>query len=145
MRWAPKDLIQRMIATGKDVINVPVFMDAFSDVPYDLNTWIESRYSMQLEAKMPDNFPTFEGYGAHPTYHTYLKRSLFKGRHLVPVDSVGGCILMVRADCHRQGLIFPTFTIHHGIETEGLAKMAKVMGFQPYALVDIFGIHGVWR
>ncbi|KAF2857706.1 glycosyltransferase family 62 protein [Piedraia hortae CBS 480.64] len=53
---------------------------------------------------------------------------------LVPLDSVGGTILYIRADLVRQGLTFPHFNIvgttwnntgWTGVETEGLCYMAR--------------------
>ena len=61
---------------------------------------------------------------------------------LVKVDGVGGCMLLVRAMCHRKGLIFPPFVFDNHIETEGLAKMAIHMGFQPYGFTQLNVVHG---
>ena len=44
------------------------------------------------------------------------------------VASVGGTALLVRADLHRSGLLFPTDSHRGYIETEGLAAMACDMG-----------------
>jgi len=69
----------------------------------------------------------------------------------VRLDSVGGTMLLVRADLHRDGLIFPAFrygvanaTVRRPhpiwaegeIETEGLAMMARDMGQQCWGLPD---------
>ena len=58
---------------------------------------------------------------------------------LVKLDSVGGTMLLIAADLHRDGLIFPPFRYRPSIpiklpndtwfiETEGLGLMAKDMG-----------------
>ncbi len=74
----------------------------------------------------------------------------------VRIDSVGGTMLLVRADLHRDGLIFPSF--RYGvespairsshpvwgkgeIETEGFAAMAHDMGQQCWGLPDLQIIH----
>lgn len=53
---------------------------------------------------------------------------------LLPLDSVGGTILYIRADLIRQGVIFPTFNVVGttwsqdgwiGVETEGICYMAS--------------------
>lgn len=74
----------------------------------------------------------------------------------VRIDSVGGTVLLVRADVHRDGLIFPPYRYglesaairsRHPvwgkgeIETEGLAAMARDMGLQCWGLPDLAVIH----
>jgi peptide chain release factor subunit 1 len=74
----------------------------------------------------------------------------------VRIDSVGGTVLLVRADVHRDGLIFPAFrygvesksirTRHPlwdkgEIETEGLAAMARDMGLQCWGIPDLQVVH----
>ena len=54
----------------------------------------------------------------------------------VPLDSVGGTVLWVDANLHRDGVIFPPFYLigsewdrngYDGIETEGICYIAKAM------------------
>ncbi|KAG6603123.1 Mannan polymerase complex subunit mnn9 [Phytophthora cinnamomi] len=61
----------------------------------------------------------------------------------VPLDSVGGTMLYVRADVHRQGVIFPAhYTIgsewgaegYDGIETEGFCYNAHFLGFRCWGM-----------
>lgn len=74
----------------------------------------------------------------------------------VRIDSVGGTVLLIRGDCHRDGLIFPPYpygvecpairTKHPvwgrgEIETEGLAMMARDMGLQCWGLPDLQVVH----
>jgi len=60
---------------------------------------------------------------------------------LVRLDGVGGCVLLVAAELHRSGLVFPPFVFDHHIETEGLAKMAARMGVTLYGLPSVNVIH----
>jgi hypothetical protein len=64
---------------------------------------------------------------------------------LVRLDAVGGTMLMIRADRHRDGLIFPAFPYGRPnprvrdprigeYETEGLGLMASDMGLQCWGL-----------
>ena len=72
------------------------------------------------------------------------------------LDAVGGTMLLVRADCHRDGLIFPPFPYgiesprarahhpvwgHGEIETEGLGIMAADMGIQCWGFPTIRIVH----
>jgi len=71
----------------------------------------------------------------------------------IPLDGVGGVSLLVRAEVHRKGIIlvprlrilarsltehsgvdFPIKPVDHQIETEGLAKLAKIAGYSVYGL-----------
>lgn len=70
-----------------------------------------------------------EGYS--PTGNVPMHKLKSQGE-IVPLDGVGGAMLLVRADVHREGLVFPTFPFRQRIETEGLAFMARDMN------------HGVW-
>jgi hypothetical protein len=77
-----------------------------------------------------------------------------RGEGIVRLESVGGTMLLVRADRHRDGLVFPPFFygarsrwvrdphplragIVGEIETEGLAIMAKDMGIECWGLPDL--------
>ena len=66
---------------------------------------------------------------------------------LARLDSVGGTMLLVRADRHRDGLVFPCFPYGIGnpkirlnnhwlgeIETEGMGIMADDMGIECWAM-----------
>lgn len=44
--------------------------------------------------------------------------------------------MLVKADLHREGLIFPSSLVDHEIETEGFARLARAIGYQPYGLPD---------
>ena len=69
---------------------------------------------------------------------------------LVALDSVGGTMLLVHADVHRDGLIFPPFPYglrnakirkrNHWmgeLETEGLGIMASDMGVQCWGMPNL--------
>jgi len=74
----------------------------------------------------------------------------------VRLDAVGGTVLLVKADLHRDGLIFPPFRygvasahvrdVHPvwgkgEVETEGFGIMARDMGSQCWGLPDIEVLH----
>jgi peptide chain release factor subunit 1 len=78
----------------------------------------------------------------------------------VRLDAVGGTMLLVRADLHRDGLIFPPFRygvespfirIPHPIwgrgevETEGFGILAKDMGLQCWGLPNLEILHARGR
>ncbi|CAH1801918.1 unnamed protein product [Owenia fusiformis] len=128
VREIPPNVMQYLIAAQKDVV-VPSCLYRKGDNSlddYDRNTWRETNESLAHLAAMSPNQLMVEGYAR--TRRRYLWSLRFEG-DVVPIDGVGGCVLMIRADCHRDGLTFPPFVYKHHIETEGLAKIAKEMGF----------------
>ena len=57
---------------------------------------------------------------------------------VVNLDGVGGTALLVKADVHRDGAMFPPFPFYHLIETEGFAKMAARLGWRSYGLPNYY-------
>ena len=55
--------------------------------------------------------------------------------------ALGGTALLVKADLHREGLVFPPYSHHGYIETEGLAMMARDMGYQCWGLPAVRVVH----
>lgn len=79
-----------------------------------------------------------EGYARTPT------RPLYKLRHvgdIVELGGVGGAMLLVHADLHRDGLVFPPFPYRQRIETEGLAAMARDMGHRAWGMPHVEVLH----
>jgi len=56
----------------------------------------------------------------------------------VELDGVGGTALLVKAEVHRDGAMFPPFAFYHLIETEGFAKMASRLGWKSWGLPNYF-------
>ena len=78
------------------------------------------------------------------------------GPDLVRLDTVGGTVLLVRADVHRDGLIFPCFPygaanpavrrpgpfgLGGELETEGFGIMARDMGYQCWGMPNLEVLH----
>ena len=119
----PPDIIQRLLATGKDIVQPNCVLD-YGGRSFDTNAWRD-----------------------HGTLHLDDLRT--EG-DVVPLDSVGGTMLLVRADVHRDGLLFPAFpygvqnprirtdNLWVGeIETEGLGIMANDLGVQCWGLPNL--------
>jgi hypothetical protein len=122
----PEDIVERLLAYNRDIVH-PNCVVTFGGPSFDQNAWSDGG-------------------------RTHL--SDMRGRGIVRLDSVGGTMLLVRADRHRDGLVFPPF--YYGarsrwvrdphplrgtrlgeIETEGLAIMAKDMGVECWGLPDL--------
>lgn len=127
IRFQP-DLIQQLLATGREIIQ-PHCVTRPGGPTFDRNGW---------------------------THHGTRWLENYRGQSLVRLDAVGGTVLLVKADHHRDGLIFPAFRygvsnesvrpIHScwergEIETEGLGIMASDMGIQCWGMPDLEVIH----
>lgn len=125
----PADLIERLLSYELDILH-PDCVQEPGGKSFDLNAWTDDG-----KRHMHD----LRGAGGP-----------------VRLDSVGGTVLLIRADLHRDGLVFPPFpygkespairTEHPvwgkgEIETEGLAAMARDMGAQCWGLPDLEVVH----
>ncbi|KJK77720.1 hypothetical protein H634G_07459 [Metarhizium anisopliae BRIP 53293] len=141
---SPASLIQDLAQHNKDVIVPNCFQRYYNDDkkkmderPYDYNSWQDSDIAMQMASKMGPDDILLEGYPEMATYRTLMAHLATDGGDqslAIPLDGVGGTALLVKADVHRDGAMFPPFSFYHLIETEGFAKMAKRLGWQPYGL-----------
>ena len=118
----PADIVERLLAASRDIVQPHCVLQE-GGATFDLNAWSEKG------TRHMHDFRDAEG--------------------PVRLDSVGGTMLLVRADLHRDGLIFPAFRygmespwirpVHPvwgrgEVETEGLGVMAKDMGVQCWGL-----------
>jgi hypothetical protein len=127
----PPDILERLIAYGRDILH-PHCVTAPGGETFDLNAWSRDG-----------------------RVHMGAQRG---GEELVRLDAVGGTMLLVRADRHRDGLVFPSFFYGRAseairskhpffgyaageIETEGLGIMARDMGLQCWGLPNLEIIH----
>ncbi len=137
----PRDILRRLLAAGKEIIT-PNCVQHYGGKSFDLNAW----------------------YGRG-------KQHLHDLRHkgdVTPLHAVGGTMLLIRADLHREGLIFPPFLygkrsrlirrfnwlvprrtlwqwrarpFQGEIETEGLGIMAHDMGYTCWGMPNLEILH----
>lgn len=113
----PEDVIERLLAVGRSIVHPHCVLDP-GGPSFDRNAWRD-----QGRLHLDD---------------------LRSEGELVRLDAVGGSMLLVRADIHRDGLVFPPFPYGAGnprtregkgeIETEGLGILAHDMGHIPWGL-----------
>ncbi|KAL9577710.1 MAG: hypothetical protein Q9212_006190 [Teloschistes hypoglaucus] len=149
---SPPSLIQDLTSHDKPVI-VPNCFQRFKndkgqwDIrPYDYNSWQDSQQAAELAAKMAPDDILMEGYADIATYRTLMARTadLSETRNqkeIVQLDGVGGTALLVKAEVHRDGAMFPPFAFYHLMETEGFAKMARRLGWSCWGLPNYFVYH----
>ena len=126
----PTDVVTQMLATDKSIVH-PNCVVAPGGRTFDGNAWRDG--------------------GA-------VRMDRLRGQGLVRLESVGGTMLLIRADIHRDGLVFPAYPYGVGspqarsrnavtgrlggeLETEGLALMAKDMGHEVWGMPDLEIIH----
>ncbi|KAF8468999.1 Anp1-domain-containing protein [Kalaharituber pfeilii] len=145
----PPTLIQDLASHDKALI-VPNCYQRYKEKgvskirPYDYNSWHDSKEALKLAETMGKDEILLEGYHEMATYR-YLMTAEYdpKGdKHAeTPLDGVGGTALLVKAEVHRDGAMFPPFPFYHLIESEGFAKMARRLGYQPYGLPNYLIYH----
>lgn len=147
---SPPTLIQDLAKHDKDIIVANCYQryvdkkKGASIRPYDYNSWQDSDKALEIAQQMGEDDIIVEGYAEIATYRALMAYMYdpTKDLHLeVPLDGVGGTALMVKADVHRDGAMFPPFAFYHLIETEGFAKMAKRLGYQPWGLPNYLVYH----
>ena len=137
--YVPHDIIQHLMYDNKDVI-VPSCMwkDGNKYETYDRNTWQETDKSLEFLRNLSSTTLMLEGYSKSLRLYLY---DITNQGFVVKLDGVGGCILMAKAQCFREGLNFPETIYDNHIETEGLAKMALRMKFGVYGLPFVKVVH----
>lgn len=110
--------------------------------PYDYNSWVDSDTAQAMAAEIDEDEILLEGYNEMATYRTLMAHlanaQTPDPERIMELDGVGGTALMVKADVHRDGAMFPAFPFYHLVETEGFAKMAKRLGYSVFGLPDYF-------
>jgi hypothetical protein len=128
----PADIIETLISYRRDILQ-PHCVKQHGGQTFDRNAWRD--------------------------HGTLVMHDLRTEGDIVPIDTVGGTMLLVRADCHRDGLIFPPFLYgkrnskvrrrddismpdeEGEIETEGLGILASDMNLQCWCLPHLEIIH----
>lgn len=147
----PADILQEMTAHDKPVLSANVYQRYYNEEakkndirPYDYNNWVESEEGLKIASRLKDDEIIVEGYAEMATYRPlmahYYDPKADKNTEMA-LDGVGGGALLVKADVHRDGAMFPSFPFYHLIETEGFAKMAKRLGYEVFGLPNYLVYH----
>ncbi len=132
----PDDVIQQMLATRKEVVT-PNCLSLKTKETFDLNT-----FKLKPGAELLDwSIYTIDGIVQPPIGFGRLYLSDMRQHSIVELDGVGGTMLLVKADLHREGLIFPPVSYRGYIETEGLAFLARDMGYHCWGMPNLEVFH----
>jgi hypothetical protein len=129
----PADVIQRLLAEERDIV-VPHCVFAPGARTFDLNTFVRDSQSLKGSSWEGPLEQPLRGVG-----RKYLES--MRDQERVEVDGVGGTMLLVRADLHREGLIFPVTPYRRHIETEGLSIVARDLDIRSWAIPGLEVVH----
>ena len=131
----PHDALDQLLATGKSIV-VPHCVRFPAGPTFDLNTFKFKPGAQPQEWRhlIDGNIQTPRGQG-----RLYLDD--LRGQGLVEIDGVGGTMLLVKAEVHAQGILFPHYSYRGYLETEGFAMLAKDRGLTAWGLPDLEIIH----
>jgi len=134
----PDDVIEQLLDAQKDIV-VPHCVTE-NGKTFDLNT-----FKLKPGAEKWDWSPyILDGILQPPVGYGRLYLSELRDHERIQVDAVGGTMLLIPANLHREGLIFPPYSYKHFIETEGLAVMAKDMGYSCWGLPNLEIVHPLY-
>jgi mannan polymerase complexes MNN9 subunit len=140
----PPTLIQDLAAYDVPIIAPNCFQRYYNEDEkkndirgYDFNNWIDSPTAREMAAKMGKDDILLEGYAEMATYRSLMSKMYDPQGDpgtKTKLDGVGGAALLVKAEVHRDGAMFPPFAFYHLIETEGFAKMASRLNWASWGL-----------
>jgi len=134
----PDDVIEQLLDAQKEIV-VPHCVTENSKT-FDLNT-----FKLKPGVEKWDWSPyILDGILQPPVGHGRLYLGELRHHERIQVDGVGGTMLLIPANLHREGLIFPPYSHKHFIETEGLAVMAKDMGYSCWGLPNLEIVHPLY-
>lgn len=157
---APESVIGDLIRANADVVTPNTWAKANKRDGADYRAWAESPIGYKLALGLPKDtvIPAGDRDQTHKTERQYLaamgedslaveekdiKESTAKDHanlyDTVDLDAVGTASLLVRADVHRTGIVFPWFPFENQCGSEGFGKMArradyKVVGLPNYVV-----------
>lgn len=140
----PNNLLTKMVLSKRDIITP--FCESPGGGFYDRNTWTGERKKPNWnERKKISEGGLFVPDKTSKTIYLdddSIQKDPAKPEY-VEIDSVGGTALFVKADIHRQGVIFPTqyivgaeweFEGYDGIETEGICYLAQRLCYKCWGM-----------
>jgi len=139
--WSfPADIIAQLLAARARIV-VPNCVLKPGGPSFDHNSFLskpvrrDHRYFRMIKHGL------FQPPSAYPFR---LKLSDLRHSDRVPLDAVGGTMLLVDAALHRGGLRFPELPYDHLIETEAFGRLAKDCGITPVGLPRVEILHVPW-
>lgn len=139
----PPSLIQDLASHNKPIVAPNCLMKYYEpetkkivERPHNLNNWQESDISRKLSQKIEPGvlLESYNEITTHRTYLAYMATDNGDPKTEVLLDGTGASALLVKAEVHRDGAMFPPFVFYHLIEAEGFTKMASRLGWHAIGL-----------
>ena len=131
----PAEILKTLLMTEGDII-VPHCVLKAHGQSFDLNT-----FQFKPEAEAAEREYVHDGIVQPPRGVTRVYLDGLRGQGPVEVNSVGGTMLLVKAQLHREGFLFPVIPHRGYLETEGFAMIAREAGYRAVALPDVEIMH----
>jgi hypothetical protein len=131
----PADCLLRLLETQKSIV-APNCVQIPGGSTFDLNT-----FKYQPGARGTEWRYLLDGIIQPPRGIGRMYLDELRGAGAVEVDGVGGTMLLVNADLHRQGILFPDYSYRGYLDTEGFAMHAKDRGVTSWGLPDLEIVH----
>ncbi len=133
----PPNIIDQLLAAKAKIV-VPHCVLEPGGPTFDRNSFLSTATPSRVELYRHVSHgllqpPPYWDYRRHMEDLKYLDR--------VPLDGVGGTVLLVDANCYRAGLYFPEVPYRHLIETEAFGQMARDAGITPVGLPNVEVVH----
>ncbi|KAI9190848.1 Anp1-domain-containing protein [Polychytrium aggregatum] len=146
------DALKQFVRSGLDIITPFCRFGTDGMSNFDANAWVgkrtrpnEQQWKDIKDGRKTDFVPMHDG-------SEFVSDWINKEDRVAELDSVGGTVLYVRADVHRNGVNFPPFYLigsdwdakyggYDGIETEGLCYIARTIGYRCWAMPHITVSH----
>jgi len=132
----PPDILRRLLAERARIVQ-PNCVKVPGGTSFDLNAWIAER--KLSEAQIPHH--VVSGLYQPPAWHHRIYLSDLRYRERVTLDSVGGAMLLVDANLHRAGIVFPAVPDFGLIEAEAFAARARECGVAAVGLPNLEIVH----
>jgi hypothetical protein len=129
----PAHLMAKMMRSGLDIVEPICYRD---EAEYDRNAWVGTRTK-------PKDASERKGFVPMGLRDRHMIDYRDGDQEFIPLDSVGGTMLYVKADIHRQGVLFTHHYVigsewdqegYDGIETEGLCYEAHFFGYKCWGM-----------
>ncbi|KAF0697338.1 Aste57867_11964 [Aphanomyces stellatus] len=143
----PPTLVSKMVLAKKDILQPLVHVQG-TTTDFEQSAWTGTR-----KTPSPDDVAFMHeapGQGFEPGDGQVRHMNDLRGEEFPPLDSVGASMLYVKADIHRQGVLFATHHVigsewkhegYDGIETEGLCYVAGMLGYECRAMPQAIVYH----
>lgn len=132
----PDDILATLLSTGARIVH-PNAVRVRGAPSMDRNAWMIERQISRGAMAMWIR----DGLYQPPAGFERLYLSDLRYRDIVPLYGVGGTMLLVDANLHRAGLLFPENPYKFLIETEGFGAAAHDIGVVPVGLPNVEIVH----